>query len=220
MRGQPAFGGGDLAILFGVPVLRRDELGPQRHHLRVAGADDDRRDRAVKMRDLAVGVRDAGTVGAVDIFGGGGKVPRRIQRDEPGVLHRAHGRQHTQFIKGPVEIIEQFHQMLRRDRVERLADVIVGGDACDSEEGAGVIAAAGLFHVPLETQERGTLGEEDREGGQGDVGHGELSVVPRARVRQRAGHGAQAGDEVIETQGLLHALLDAGTGSKVQVTIV
>jgi hypothetical protein len=156
----------------------------------------------------------------VDVFGLRGEVPRRIQRDEPRVSDRAHGREHTQFIEGPVQIIEERHQMFRLDRVERLADVIVGGDALDLEKRAGIVAGAGLFHVPLETQERGTLGEEHREGRQRDVGHGELSVVTGARVRQRAGDGAHAGDEVIETQGLLHAPLDAGTGSKVQVTIV
>jgi hypothetical protein len=59
VRRQPALGRGDLAVLLGVPVLRHDELRPQRHHLRVARADDDRRDRAVKMRGRAVGVRDA-----------------------------------------------------------------------------------------------------------------------------------------------------------------
>ena len=119
-----------------------------------------------------------------------------------------------------MEIVEEFHQRFRRDRVERLTDVIVRGDGLDLEQTAGVVAGAGLFHVPLETQERGTLSEENGEGGQRDIGHGVLRVVTRARVRQRASDGAPAGDEIIETRRLLHAPLDAGTGSKVQVTIV
>ena len=135
-------------------------------------------------------------------------------------MNGPHGRQQTQFIEGPVQIIEERHQMFRRDRVERLTEVIVRGDALDLEKRAGVVAGAGLFHVPLETQERRTLGEENRERRQRDVGHGDLGVVARARVRQRAGDGAHAGDKVIETGGLLHAPLDAGPGLKVQVTIV
>ena len=123
------------------------------------------------------------------------------------------------FIKSPVQIIEEFHQMFRRDRVERLADVIVRRDGLNLEEAAGVIAGAGQFHVLLETQEGGALGEEHLEGGQREVGHGILRVVARARIRQRACDGAQTGDEVIETEQL-HAPLDAGTGSKVPVTIV
>ena len=130
-----------------------------------------------------------------------------------------HRRQQTVLIEGPMEIIEQLHQMLRRDRIQRLADVIVRGDALDLEQTAGVIAGAGQFHVLLETQEGGALGEEHREGGQRDVGHGELGVGAGARIRQRAGDGAQTGDEVIETE-LRHAPVDAGTGIKVQVTIV
>ena len=109
--------------------------------------------------------------------------------------------------------------MFGRDRVQRLANVIVGGDALNLEQTAGIVAGAGLFHVPLETQERRTLGEENREGRQRDIGHGVLRVVTRARVRQRAGEGAQTGDKIIET-GRLHAPLDAGTRSKVPVTIV
>ena len=120
-----------------------------------------------------------------------------------------HGRQQTLLIKGPVQIIEEFHQVFRRDRIQRLADVIIAGDGLDLKQTAGIIAGAGLFHVPLETQERGTLGEEHRERRQREVGHGVLRVVARARVRQRAGHGAQTGDEVIETEQL-HAPLDAG----------
>ena len=58
-----------------------------------------------------------------------------------------------------MQIIEQRHQMLWRDRVERLADMIVRGDALDLEKRAGVVGAAGLFQVPLETQKRATLGE-------------------------------------------------------------
>jgi hypothetical protein len=72
--GQPALGGVDLAILLGLPVLRRDELRAQRHDLRMAGTDDDRRDGAVEMRGLAVGVAEAGTVGAMDVLGWGGKI--------------------------------------------------------------------------------------------------------------------------------------------------
>jgi hypothetical protein len=34
---QPAFGGGQFAILFGVAILRGDELGPQSDDLRLTG---------------------------------------------------------------------------------------------------------------------------------------------------------------------------------------
>ena len=121
------------------------------------------------------------------------------------------------LLKGPLQIIEEFHQMFRRDRVQRLADMIVRGDALDLEKTAGIIAGAGLFHVPLETQERGALGEENGERRQREIGHGVLRVVAGARVRQRVGDGAHAGDEVIETGGLLHAPIQPVRGQKYQL---
>ena len=210
VRRQPAFGGGDLAILLGVSVLRRDELRPQRHHLRVAGTDDDRRDGTVKMRGPAVRVPETGTLRAMNVFGLRGEIPRRISCDEPGVLDGPHGRPQTLLSKGFMQIIEPLHQRFRRNRVERLAKVIIRGAGLDLEKRAGINAGAGQFHVPLETQERGALGEEHRERRQRDVGHGVLGVGA-----VRGSGSAPAGDEVIET-GLLHALLDAGPGQKYQ----
>ena len=107
--------------------------------------------------------------------------------------------------------------MMGRDRVERLADVIVGGNAPDLEERAGVVAAASLFHGLLVTQERRALGEKDGESRQSDVAHVELSIGACAPVGQLGGDTAEAFDEEIEG-ARVHAPRDAGTGSKVQVT--
>ena len=65
---QPAFGGGDFAVLLGVAVLRGDELGPQGDDLRASRGDDDRGDGAVVVGDLAVGVLEGGTTRAVDLL--------------------------------------------------------------------------------------------------------------------------------------------------------
>ena len=69
-RGPPALvSGGDFAVLLGVTVLRRDEFRAQRHDLAMAGANDHRRDGAVKMGDWPFGVPNTGTVRAVDVLG-------------------------------------------------------------------------------------------------------------------------------------------------------
>jgi len=99
MRGQPAFGGVDFAVLLGLPVLRRDELRAQRHDLRVTGADEDRSDGALKMRGRSVRVAEAGTVGTMDVFGLGREIPGGIQRDEPGVADGAHLLQQPRPVK-------------------------------------------------------------------------------------------------------------------------
>lgn len=113
------------------------------------------------MSGLALGVSDTGTVGAMDALGLGGKIPGGIQGDESGAAHGPHGLQHARLIEGLVQIIKEAEEVVRLDRVERLADVVIGGDTLDLEEGTGVVASAGLLHLLLETQERGALGEED-----------------------------------------------------------
>jgi hypothetical protein len=63
------------------------------------------------------------------------------------------------------------------------------------------------------------VGEKDGESRQSDVGQGELDIVAGAPIREVCGDRTQALDEVIEA-ARVHAPRDAGTGSKVQVTIV
>ena len=217
---QPAFGSGNFAVLFDLSVLRGDELRAQRHDLGMTGADEDRRDGAVKMRALALGVLNAGTVRAMDVFGLGRKIPGGVQGDESGVADGPHGLQQSFLLEGLVQIIEQTVEVMRFDRVEDLADVIVSGDALDLKERAGVVASVGLFHSSLETQERGVLGEKDREGRQGDVGHDKEEIVASARVRQSGGDRAYTLDKVIETAASFHAPTNARKQAEVPVTIV
>ena len=87
---------------------------------------------------------------------------------------------------------------MRGDRVQRLSNMIVSGDALDFKEGTSVVATTSLFHGPLITQERGALSEEDRESRKSQVGHSEPGVAPGARIRQLAGDGAEALNQIIE----------------------
>src|SRR5258708_27541740 len=109
--------------------------------------------------------------------------------------------------------------MLRWNRVERLADVIVTGDLLHEEERTGVVATRGFFHVLLEAQEGRALGEENRESGQGDVGHRQMGVVTGAPIRQFGEDLAPVLHELIKAAPV-HGAINAGTAPKVQVTIV
>ena len=129
-------------------------------------ADNDRRDGAVEMSRVALGMTDGRTVGTMDVFGLGGKIPCGIQRDQARLAHRAHGPEQTAFIKSLMQIVKKAEQMTRFDWVECLADVIIAGDLFHQEERTGIVATAGLFHVLLETEEGGALGEENRESGE------------------------------------------------------
>lgn len=118
----------------------------------------------MEVRGLPLGVPDGGTVGAMDVFGSGGEIPGGIQRDEPVPPTAPHVFQHARLLEGAAQIIKETEEVVRFDLVQRLADVVIRGDALDLEKGAGVVATAGLLHLLLETQERGALGEEDRAG--------------------------------------------------------
>src|SRR3954466_1500889 len=79
-------------------------------------------------------------------------------------------------------------------RIEHVADVVVGGNAADAEQGLAVRAAVAGLKLALMIQEGRALGEEHRQGGQADVGHGILAVGSRALVREpltAAPHDAQ-----------------------------
>ena len=97
-----------------------------------------------------------------------------------------------------MQVVVETEKVMRLDRVQHLADVVVGGNAPDLEQRAGVVAAARLFHGLLRAQEGGALGEKDREGRQPDVGHVKEQVVARAPIGQSGGDRAHPSDEMIE----------------------
>ena len=177
-------------------------------------ADHDRGDRAVEMSDLAVGVPEAGAVCAVNALGLGGKIPRGVQGQKAGAAHRAHGLQQTGLLEALMEVVEEAEQAGWLNRVERLADVIVGRNALDLEQGTGVVAPGSLFHVLLETEERGTLGEEDGQGRGGNIGQVMEAVVPRAPIRQSGGDSTPALDKMIETVARVHPHQQCRNGTK------
>ena len=115
----------------------------------------------MEMCDLAVGVLQTGTMRAMNIFGLGGKIPGRVQSDQPGGVDGSHGRQQTGFIKSPMQSIKEPKELARFHRVQCLAEVVVARDGGHLKKGTGVVASAGFFHVLLEAQEGRTLGEED-----------------------------------------------------------
>lgn len=129
-----------------------------------------------------------------------------------------HRLEQTGLRKALVQVIEEAENLGGFNRIERLADVIIAGDALDLEQRPGVVAAGGFFHVLLETEEGRTLREEDRQRRGGPIGHGVEGIPTRARVRQSGGDGSPASQQIFEAPRM-HAPRDAGTVPKVQVTI-
>ena len=86
-------------------------------------------------------------------------------RQRPGRLDRLH---------------EQPIERRRRGAVQHQADVVVGGDRRHGEQRLAVRLAEALLQRALMRQERRASHEEDRERRQTDVGHREITVMPRS----------------------------------------
>ena len=188
LSAQPAFGRVDFAVLFLLAVLGGDELRSQGDDLLVGGTEDDRGERAVVMSDVSVGMMTAGSVGAGDALGLGGKKTGAIQGDQLGLVHRPHGLEQPLLIEGLIELIKEDEHMLGGDRVQAVTDMIVGGDALDLKEALGVGGALVCFHRLAEARKEGIDEKKEREGRQEDVAHGELGVAPVRRSGNAAAH--------------------------------
>jgi hypothetical protein len=171
--------------------LRHDELRGERHGVLMAGRHDGGRQKGVEVLGGLAGT-GAGRAGrAVDL--GRAVVLGAIQRDQHARAQALEGREPARALQVTDHLVEHGKQVIGRDRVEHAADVAVTGDAAHPEQGVGVGAAVPGRKLALVGQKRGALGEEHRERGQAEVGHGVGGVVAPARVREAlaaAPHGA------------------------------
>ena len=193
---QPAFGGGDLAILLGMAILRNDEFRTQRDGLRLARSNNHRSDGIVKVGDLSVIVLDVRTVLAVNLLRG--EIPCAIQSDQSGVMHPFENVEHALFFQGVVNAVKNREELFGRDWIEHFANPIITGNLLDLKKALGVARALGFIHAPLIGKKGGRLGEEDRKSARGKILHGIACVVPNATVRKGSGHSAKSFDQLTE----------------------
>ncbi len=104
VRGQPALGGVDLAVLLLCAVLRPDELRGQRDDFVTPRLDQHRGQGRVEIRHLAVGVPPGRTVLAMDRLRG--EILRPVQGEQHRAAHRAVGIHYAGLLQS-VEKIEK-----------------------------------------------------------------------------------------------------------------
>ena len=172
---QPAFGGGDLTILFGVAILWRDEFGPQRDHLRLIRGHHHRGYGAVIVGDLARLMFEVRTLWAMNLLGG--EIPGAVQGNQGGSMDGTKALEDFVFAERLVNAVIHRIERFRRDGVQHVPDLIVAGDGLDLEEALRVVVAPGGLHGLLMGQERRRLSEEHRKGPQAKVGHAIGGVV-------------------------------------------
>src|SRR5260370_21709501 len=81
---EPAFGGGDFAVLLGVTILGGDELWAQGDGLRLTGRHDDRRERAVVVGFVSAFMLQSAALGTMDLLGR--KIPGAVQPNSYGFV--------------------------------------------------------------------------------------------------------------------------------------
>src|ERR1035437_1098613 len=194
---EPAFGGGDFAVLLGVAILGGDELRAQGNGLGLAGRHDDRGERAVVVGFVSAFMLQAAAVRTMDLLGR--KVPGAVQRDELGLVDRPEAFQQALLAQRLVNFVIQREELVWRNRIQGLTNVIVTGNLLDLKEALGIAAALGFLQSLLRAQEGGGLSEKDREGAQADVLHRIMGIVAGVRVGQAAQGLAQGTDQLIPT---------------------
>lgn len=130
--------------------------------------------------------------------------PSAVQREEHGVVDGAKGFQLPWVAQGLEHVVIKWEEFFGRDRIERLADVIFGGDLLEGKEALGVALSLGLLHRFLRGEEGRRWREENGERAQADVLHGVWEVVAGAPIGPGAGDlapGTDLGLPRVETPG-------------------
>ncbi len=203
MMFDPAVGGLGLTVLFVIAVLRRDELRTQRHHLVVAVGDQSGTQYRMMIRD---------GVGFLMVCGGALRTPdpvrvmelRAVQGDEDAVIEPGEVAKCLIFNQFSQCHVERRIQQPAVDVVEFVSDVVVGGNACDTEQRVAGMTVGRLQESALVVQERGTLHEECAESRHRDIGEPELAVVAGTGVGQGLEDGPQLIDQVVDCE--IHGL--------------
>jgi len=146
--------------------------------------------------DLSVFVLDMRAVLAVDLIGG--VIPCAVECDQPGVVNAAEGIENALLFECLINAVVHGKQRLGLDRIEHVANVVVGGGLFDLEKGLCVTLPLILLHGFLVGQERWALSKEHREGAQSDRFHAVLGVASGALVVETGEARAKFSNELIE----------------------
>jgi hypothetical protein len=92
-----------------------------------------------------------------------GVIPSAVQGDGDRPANAAIGLQHTLLLEGLERLIIERENLLRRDRIQAIADLVIAGNLRDLEKTLSVAAPFVLLHRFLVGQKGRRLGEEHAE---------------------------------------------------------
>ena len=179
---EPALDGVAFAVLLLGAVLGRDEFRHQRHDLGMAGRHDRRRQHRMIALGLAVGALARQTVRATELLRA--EELRSVPGDQGPSAQPAEGLPHRRLAKQRLHAFETRLQQRGVRLVQKVADVIVGGNPADAEQRLAVGAAVAFLHRALIGQKRRALHEEHRERRKTEIGGRDVAAPPLAWVAE------------------------------------
>ena len=158
MRIQPALDSGVFAVLFFVTILGCDELRLERQDTDVPRRHNGRRKQGVIVFPLAVIAFSRLAVRAAEFLRG--EIFGAIERNQHTSVEPSEKPQTPALLQHIERRAKQGKKCCRFDRIEHVADMIVGRDFVHAEQARAVRFAAPRFQRPLVAEERRALREE------------------------------------------------------------
>ena len=155
----------------------------------MAGRHDRRRQQTMIALDLAVGALARQAVRAAEFLRA--EKLRSVQGDQGPSAQPAERLPHRRLGQQRFQAFEAGLQQRGIRLVEKIADVIVGGNAADGEQGLAVGAAVTFLHRALVGQKRRALHEEHSKRRQTEIGSRNVAASPLARVGKSGADGLQ-----------------------------
>src|SRR5580692_586987 len=187
---MPALGGVAFAVLFFGAVLRRNELGKQRNDLGMAGRDRRRGEQGVVALHLAAGAFSPQAMRTAELLRA--EILGAVPGDQDTVAKSGEVLAQRCRREQLLNALEARLQQRRIGGVEHVADVIVGGDFPDSEQGLAVRAPMAFLQGALEREKRGALHEKQRKRRKSDVRYRDVAAASLPGVRKACAHRAQS----------------------------
>jgi len=179
---KPALHGDVLAVLFVMPVLRRDKLRLQRYDAIMAGRHQGSREHGMMIFSGPVIAFAVRALRAMKFLRS--EVLGAVKGDQNTPVEPAKVCQAAPLLELVEGMSEQKEYRIRLNRIQHCADVVVGGDFLHGEQRPAVRPLAALLQRALVGQKGRALHEKNRKRRHPDIDHGIAQVETAAPVWQ------------------------------------
>jgi len=142
---------------------------------------------------LAVGALAGKTIRTAELLRA--EILRPVPGDQGSAAQPSERLQHRRLRQQRLHAFETGLQKRGVDLVQPVADIIVGGNPADPEQGLAVGATLAFLQRALIGQKRRALHEKHRESRKAEVGNLDIAATPLSRVGKDRANGLQASNK-------------------------